>query len=277
MIMNPEILPFHDNCKQLISKRDSLSKNRYSIKTLCIGSSHGDGSFDPRYFPNSFNLCFRSADMEHVSLLYDRVIDSLPNVENILFFYPIYFPGWCMYSNMEEGWVSLYLNEIFKLGINYQIEKNYYSVRQNVLKDNLDDIHYDIENYGGFTPNNGQVILPASYNVAQRVYVHHRLSEMTTYDQMFFDFVEKVKQRNLTLTIVIPAARSDYVNAIFNIIEGPYMTFFRKTRDLYKDTIIFFNSDLFQDNHFADTDHMDALGEGPKILTTDLYSKFNYK
>jgi len=275
--MNLEILPFHDNCKQLISKRDSLYANSSSIETLCIGSSHGDGSFDPRYFPNSFNLCFRSADMEHVSLLYDRVIDSLPSVKNIIFFYPIYFPGWCIQKDIEEGWVSLYLNEIFKLGVKYQFEQDFYSVRENLLKDKLDDVHYDIENHRGFTPNNGQVILPAHYSVQRRVDAHYRFGEMTTYDQMFFDFVEKVKQRNLTLTVVIPAARSDYVNAMFNIVEGPYMTFFRKTRDLYKDTVSFFNSELFDDSHFADTDHMNALGEGPRILTTELYSKFNYK
>jgi hypothetical protein len=275
--MNLDILAFNDNCKQLISKKRYLIKNASTIKTLCIGSSHGDGSFDPRYFPNSFNLCFRSADMEHVSLLYDRVIDLLPNIKNILFFYPIYFPGWSMQFDQEEGWVSLYLNEIFKLNVQYQLDRDFFTLRENFLKGKLDDIHVDIENHNGFTPNNGQVILPAHYSVQRRVHAHYKLGEMTTYDQMFFDFVEKVKSKDQTLTMVIPPARSDYVNAIFDIVEEPYITFFRKTRDLYKDTISFFNSDLFNDTHFSDFDHMSAPGEGPKILTTELYNKFNYK
>ena len=275
--MNLEILPFHDNCKQLISKRDSLHENVSNIKTLCIGSSHGDGSFDPRYFPNSFNLCFRSADMEHVALLYDSVIDSLPNVKNIIFFYPIYFPGWSMQMDQDEGWVSLYLNEIFKLKVQYQQHLDFFSIRESLLIGKLDDLHYDIDCYNGFTPNNGQVILPSDYSPVRRANAHYRFGEMTTYDQMFFDFVDKVKSRNLTLTIVIPPARSDFTNSMLDIVEGPYMTFFRKTRELYNDTVCFFNSELFNDSHFADTDHMSATGEGPKILTTALYDKFNYK
>lgn len=275
--MDLEVLRLNDNCKQLVSKRESLIENSSNIETLCIGSSHGDGSFDPRYFSNSFNLCFRSADMEHVDLLYDKVIDSLPNVKNIIFFYPIYFPGWCIQYDMEEGWISLYLNEIFKLNVNYNVHKDYYSIRQKALRDQLDNITFDVENYRGFTPNNGQVILPAHYSAARRVLAHYQFGQMTDYDQMFLNFVEKVKQRKQTLTIVIPPARSDYVNEMFNIVEGPYMTFFRKTREIYNDTVSFFNSNLFNNKHFVDTDHMDATGEGPKILTTALYEKFNYK
>lgn len=67
--------------RTLAAKRTMLKREKDTIETIVVGSSHGDFGFDPRYCDNSFNLCYRSLDLKHSFGLYSYVCNTLPNLK----------------------------------------------------------------------------------------------------------------------------------------------------------------------------------------------------
>ena len=94
-----------------------------NLDTIALGSSHGDHSFNPLYFPNSFNLCCSSQDLNHSFLLYEHIIKNYPNIKNLILYYSIFSSGWNMLKSDSEKYISVTLNELFALGIEYEDEE----------------------------------------------------------------------------------------------------------------------------------------------------------
>ncbi len=66
-------------------KRTLLEKNLDGIKHLCIGSSVVNNGFDPAFFADStFNFAFGGQWLRYNTLLLERYIGKMPNLENII-------------------------------------------------------------------------------------------------------------------------------------------------------------------------------------------------
>jgi hypothetical protein len=61
-----------------------LQKEKESLDTLVVGSSHGDFGFNPTYYPGSFNLCCRSQDLKHSFFLYKHITLVSQRLEQVL-------------------------------------------------------------------------------------------------------------------------------------------------------------------------------------------------
>lgn len=92
--MAPDVSPvLGHEILDLVAKRTSLMVHLDRLRTLVVGSSHGDFGFDPAYVPEAFNLCSASQDLLHSTLLVEKMSRLNPTIANIVVFYSTFSPG----------------------------------------------------------------------------------------------------------------------------------------------------------------------------------------
>jgi len=122
--------------------------NAGSLKTIVMGSSHGDYGFNPHYCELSFNLCCRSQDLKHSFHLYKHVNAIAPNLKNLVLFYSIFSPGNRMENSPGEKDICPAINEIFELGLDYQDE--HLATLSDNIRGHLVRFEFDVEGHAGF-------------------------------------------------------------------------------------------------------------------------------
>lgn len=86
--LNLRKISFYSFYKTCYIKKMALRKN---VKTLILGSSHGDYAWIPD--KDEFNFCLASQDLYYSYQLYHKYVKFLPNLKKIILFFSVFSPG----------------------------------------------------------------------------------------------------------------------------------------------------------------------------------------
>jgi hypothetical protein len=249
------------------SKRTALRRHREHVRTLVIGSSHGDYAFDPAHCPDSFNLCSRSQDLLHSSLLYRRASEQCPNLQNLVIFYSVFSPGFTMARSSEKELCPA-LNEIWSLGLHY--EDDLLQTLSAHIRGRLEDLQIEIGDRG-YMPAFCKGLFAESYGAARRAADHVKRSRRDGSDLYLVRMLIEARQRGQQVLIVIPPARSDYREALGRPTQAIYAGLFELAADpAWGGPVRILNAldeIAFDDREFGDFDHLRPLGLGTQRLT----------
>jgi hypothetical protein len=258
------------------AKRTMLRLDNSDLKTIALGSSHGAHGFDPRYFPDSFNLCCTSQDLKHSFLIYKHVEQHYPHVRNIVLYYSVFSPGWKLEKSRSEKYVSAALNELFGLRLDYEDQE--LDLEFNKIKDRLFALNFEAEGYRGFIPGDGSSFFPESYGAEKRAHDHLKYNKTVEENLFLLRILLLAKHLGHRVCVVVPPVRSDYKKAT----GGDFRALFRSLVEILYDfhlglevnLVNGFDNPLFLDSYFGDFDHLLPTGKGTEILSKIIYDSF---
>ncbi|WP_233234745.1 hypothetical protein [Bordetella sp. LUAb4] len=256
------------------TKREMLEA-RKSVKTLAVGSSHGDFALNPAYCTNTFNLCYSSQDLLHSYLLYRKYARILPDLQNIVLFYSAFSSGFALEKSKSQAGISIAANEVFELDIDF-IDPELNRLKHHV-KGTLQQ-QRRFPGLNGFLPTVAKEFLPAELGAEQRAQQHLRLNVDQTMHVHLVQMLELAKQNGHKVYIVIPPARSDYKKALGGAREvfGPlYELVDRYAQALDLRVLDLYASDDYADTEFGDYDHLKPLGAGATAASRRIAAVLN--
>jgi hypothetical protein len=260
---------------QLGAKRVMLEQARDTLETIVLGSSHGDYAFDPAYVPNSFNLCYRSLDLKHCYSLYQRTITLCPNLKNLVLFYSVFSPGSMLERSPNEGDIGPLFSALFDLEVEYQSERLTQLAQaltqqlQAGMAATLIEETAKLDGYAGFLPNYKGAV--AANEFQSRLLSHIKHNYESGADYYLLKILALANRLGHGVTIVIPPVTSTYRNAL-NTRSSTIFRELIEVVDLFPWTtpikvLNAYDDEAYKDSFFVDTDHLDARGEGTRILS----------
>ena len=260
---------------QLGAKRVMLQDMKDSLETIVLGSSHGDYAFDPACLPGSFNLCYRSLDLKHCHYLYRRVIDLCPNLKNIVLFYSVFSPGHVLERSPNEGDIGPLFSALFELGVEYQAD--HLNALSEALTRQLQDgmavtlaqEAAKLDGHAGFFPAY-KGAAPAS-EFGSRLLSHIKLNYEAGADYYLLKILATANALGHNVHIVIPPVTSMYRKTVGTRSSVIF-------RELIEVVGLFpwrvpvkvlngYDDEAYKDEFFVDSDHLDANGEGTRLLS----------
>lgn len=245
-------------------------KNQKKIKTLILGSSHGDYSISSKIpFLNTYNLCLPSQDLYYSYNLYKTVKST--NLKNVILFFSVFSPGFDLIKTSEYQRCFLY-KLIFnipyknKLSIDQKNEEIKYKKYIDQIKNNflLDD------NYVGCDDNN--YFSKINLSVKDRAIKHLRENNRNNNQIRYIkDMNSLIERNNQKLIIVIPPTRNDYKKILpkSTIIFQKLFEFSK----MHNIKILNYYDINLNDSNFWDTDHLNE--KGAKKITKDILKAVN--
>lgn len=259
------------------AKRTMLAIAKNDIRTLVVGSSHGDYGFNPEYCAKSFNLCHRSQDLKHSYLLYKKSIEICPNIKNSVVFYSIFSSGSFIEKSPSTSEISPAVNEIFTLGIKYTDKK--LTKLADGIKGKLDNLSVGLEGSSGFLPTINIEFGRESYGVQKRAAEFLRRNKEHGANAYLLEIIALAKTLGHKLYVVIPPVRSDLKVATGgsgDVLFHGLFEIISKCKNESDITLFnFYDSNLFLDEYFGDFDHLVPLGNGTKLLSSMINDAIN--
>jgi hypothetical protein len=255
---------FEEYVLLLTAKRTMLRAEAASVTTLVAGSSHGDFGFDPAYLPGSFNLCCRSQDLKYSYFLYKTLSEQLEALRTIVVFYSVFSPGWVLDRSRSEGMISVAINELFNLGLDYE-DPALTSLYETVVG-KLGDLSVDVSGRSGFLPDYNKSFMPPRMTTEQRVADHMKFNRRENALPYLDMLISLSAQNRHRLLVVVPPVRSDFR------IRAPGAELFRGLKQrtdghAHVQVLDLYDHDDFEDGFFGDMDHLKPLGPGTALLS----------
>lgn len=254
--------------RTLAAKRTMLKREKDTIETIVVGSSHGDFGFDPRYCDNSFNLCYRSLDLKHSFGLYSYACNTLPNLKNVVVFYSVFSSGFSLERSNSEKEISVAVNELFDLGFTYDDEVLVESASK--IKGHFNDYDVEINGERGFLTT-GKGFLSENIGVDIRSSAHMKHNASKDFNLYLAKIISLSQRMGHKVYVVIPPVRSDYRKAVgkdFGSIFSGLLELKNEFNLDYDVPIInFYNDEGFVDSYFGDFDHLMPSGDGARLLS----------
>lgn len=260
---------------QLAAKRVMLEQDKDTVETIVLGSSHGDYAFDPAYLPGSFNLCYRSLDLKHCYSLYQRAIQMCPNLQNIVLFYSVFSPGNMLERSPTEADIGPLFSALFDLDVEYQADNLIQLAQalttrlQEGMAAALVEEAVKLDGHAGFLPAY-KGVAPAS-EAQSRLLSHIKLNYEAGADYYLLKILALANRLGHGVTLVVPPVTSFYRNTL-NARSSILFRELIEVVGLFPWTVPIkllnaYDDDSYKDEFFVDTDHLDARGEGTRMLS----------
>ncbi|WP_165187955.1 hypothetical protein [Caulobacter soli] len=263
------------------AKRVMLEQASDTLETIVLGASHGDHAFDPASIPNSFNLCYRSLDLKHGYYLYQRAIALCPNLKNIVLFYSVSSPGDVLELDPDDGDIGPLFSALFDLGVEYQSDRlnNLTQALSQQLREGMAATLIEeaakLDGYAGFFPNDKGAVAASEFKT--RLLSHIRHNYESGADYYLLKILALANRLGHGVTLVIPPVTSLYRNTLGTRSS----TLFRELIEVVGlfpwavpiQLINAYDDEAYRDSFFVDSDHLDARGEGTRMLSRAIAEK----
>jgi hypothetical protein len=264
-----------DSILQLGAKRVMFEQMRDTLETVVLGSSHGDYAFDPAHLPNSFNLCYRSLDLKHCYALYQRSIQQCPNLKNIVLFYSVFSPGNMLERSPVERDIGPLFSALFELDVEYEADHLIHLTRvlteqlQNGMAATLVEEAAKVGGHAGFLPAYRGATPSSEFQ--NRLLSHIKLNYEAGADYYLLKILALADRLGHRVTIVIPPVTSFYRSTLNTRSSVLYRELI-EVMELFPWTspiklLNAYDDERYEDSFFIDTDHLNALGEGTRMLS----------
>lgn len=256
----------------LQSKRNMLMREAGELKTLVLGSSHGDYAFDPAFCPGSFNLCSRSQDFQYSLLMYAQWAPRCPQLRNVVVFCSVFSPGFVLEKSPSQAPLAPLLNEAFALGQHYGAGP--LAGIAAAVRGQADDDAFTLQGRSGFLPAFEKDLLPADYGAGKRAHEHLKYNRRQGGLPYLAEILKTSRERGHRIHMALSPARPDYRMALGRDAGDLFDSLFKTMQDLNGDpaaqVLNFFDSPLFGEADFGDFDHLHPLGAGVEKLSQEI-------
>lgn len=261
-----------DTLKDLSIKNKQFLEMSSDIDTLILGSSHGDYSFNPRFFDKSFNFCSASQDFSHSVLLYDYLSEFGASLKRIIFFCSIFTPLFELALSSEKL-RCLAFYKVF--GNKFPLPPDFSDGNINLIETGASAAINVGKYYRGFNESNNKLFFPAGFDVKKRAMSHLKYFDVGALKKCLEVFSKKCLDNHHELIVVIPPIRSDYKFYVLKeykqMIEG--IVNYRLENSGIKNVVDLFSDIEIQDSYFGDSDHLYPMGPGPQIVVEKIRKK----
>lgn len=264
-----------DSILQLGAKRVMLEDMKESVQTLVLGSSHGASAFDPAHLPGSFNLCHRSLDLKHSYYLYRRVTDLCPDLKNLVLFYSVFSPGGVLERSPTDADIGPLFSALFELDVEYQADSlNALTAAltrqiQEGMAATLIQEAAHLEGHAGFLPDDRALAPAEAFD--HRLLSHIKLNYESGADYYLLKMLAIANNLGHNVHIVIPPVTTMYRKAV----GARSSLLFRELIEVVASfpwrvpvkVMNGYDDEAYADGFFIDSDHLDARGEGTRMLS----------
>lgn len=266
--ISPALFDSETTLKYVQKKKLGLESNFGTIKTLALRGSTADYGFYSSLWENSYNLGLISSSLYTNYHLYNNYRNQLSNLQNVIIFSSVCSPGYSLIRTSERYRVVAYK---YFFDVPYEKKEfiNPYFEKQILKKcKSLPPQELDI-NYMGFEK---KTYYGTDITAEDRTQSHLRENKREP-DQLNWlkNLRDLVNEDGRKLFIVIPPYRTDYKKLL-----PTDSTLFSKFYNLDGVEILnYYNSEIFVDSDFGDTDHLNE--NGSIKLTNDIKQVFKNK
>lgn len=254
-------------------KAQALQQHANEIKTLSLGSSHGEFGFDP--YPGSFNLCLSSQDLYYSYKLYQKFAPKLPQLKNVILFYSAFSPGFEVDKTTENERCSHY-KAVFR--IPYKNRALEYSPRHILL--NRNGRRYMVQHPANCATDflgKGELLMTplTETELEQRIKGHYKHNRRGTNQTKFVAYMASLAKANKhRLIVVIPPCQKSYTNKMPDAKELFAELFqLQTTTNEPFEIMNFYTDDQFTNQNFVDSDHLNPSGAAK--LTVRIKNQIN--
>lgn len=243
--------------KEIADKYANL-QNTETFNTLVLGSSH---AIFYQADENELNLATSSQDLYYSYSLYEKYGQK---AKNIILTYSVFSKGLCLIKTNEIE-LCILLKEIF--GIDYQFKK----IAKNKLMYILEPFYkIQIKRYlkdnnalrkRKYNDKEAQFMNSTDY-IQNRARKHYKNYQREINQLGFIEkFIEKTKENNQKLILILPPAKVIYKETLPNGKEIFEHIFEICKKYNHVEIHDFYNSNFFKEEEFADGDHLNILGQ----------------
>lgn len=246
---------------QVMFNKIETLKNLSNIKTLILGSSHGEYGFICTN-PTEYNLAISYQDLYYSYNLYKKFNNK--DLKNIVIFYSVFSPG---YQLIKTNDYCICCQYKFLANIDYQSPEilndlNIEKIEKNTIK-HIKWLrkHYEIKNSDRGNCKN--YVFPCKTdNVQERTVPHYKNNQRHNNQNKYLKLlIEKANKNNQKVIIIISPATQTYKKVLPNSEH-----LFRELFDLISinnysnvDILNLYDREFSQDL-FGDWDHLNKLG-----------------
>ena len=255
-------------------KEKQLKENYKNLETLVLGDSHALYAVNPVFFDqNTYNFAIISQPLYFDKLLFEKHIDSLPKLENL-----ILTVGYTTLSQVDEelklDWRRfIYSSQLgLDVSVNSKFDPKSYSLALTrrfkqtvkVISDYVKNetiITCDENGFGIDKPFDQSIELTRNSKIIARMH-EDGLHDFSHSIERFQSIIDACKQRNINVFLVsYPVCKyySEFVDQtkLKNIFETCEALDKKNENAIY---LNMFNDERFEDSDFFDANHLDHLG-----------------
>ena len=261
-----DILIYDDDdfLKYVVNKQALLYENINTLETIALRGSTADYDFHPKYFPNSYNLGLTSSDLKFTYLQYKSIVKDAKKLENIILFTSFSMIGFALAKTSEKNRLIAY-HKVFNIPIpkEYQLKRKYI---KHISKKLQSVSPSKTKSYLGYEIKTA--FISGNKNIQTRIKTHKRENQRTP-DQLNWlrKIIDESSRNKHNLFLVLPPFRTDYKENMPHFKEGYEKLFTLGIDD--SNIINFHNNEIFNEDDFGDTDHLND--KGAIKLTKELY------
>ncbi len=261
--VHPNLFDNEEFLYYVYKKKVGFENSKNSIKTLVMRGSNSDYGFYPNLYEYSYNLGLTSSDLYIAYQLYSKNRNRLPLLNNIIVYFSVSSPGYSLIYISERYRAVAYR---YFFNIPYFDESKIQKKSEKLIFSkcaNLQPVKLDFA-YKGYEKKTDYL---TDIRAEDRVVPHLRENKRKP-DQMYWlkRLVKLILSDNRKIFVVITPFRSDYKK----LLPNQLILF----EELYKiegiEIINLFDSEVFSDEDFGDTDHFNE--HGAKKCTQLLYN-----
>lgn len=248
-------------------KKTGFDFHKKDIETLVLRGSHADYAIKPRSNMNMYNLGLTSTNLYFNYKIYEKNRNDMPKLKNLVLFFSVFTPGLSLNMIKERNRLIAYK---YYFDVEYQhpelispiLEKKIFkkcraiTKKKNKLKDEL---------YFGYDKKENFIVNGSAKDRAKtHLRENLRKPDQCQWLEKLINIIEKDKRK---LYIVIPPANSEYYNAFADGVD-----LFLSLRGINSDSVEildYYKSNLFNDGHFGDFDHMNDRGAA--VITDEIF------
>lgn len=235
-------------------KHHGAVRSADQVKTVVLGSSHGDCGFAPRFYSGSYNLCSTSQDLLLGELLYGWATRNLSALQEVILFYSVFSAGFEICKSTELPHARTVAG-FFGIELPMSAESTPDSSPSHIPTFSASS------DYRGYLPYERSDYAQHDTSIRARQHLRYSAVEMPECPaHVYFQSFAAVACANRhSVCLVIPPAREDYRREMptADVLFGPIKAI---ASALDCSVLNFFNDPDFLDNDFGNADHLYATG-----------------
>ena len=195
-----------------LMKKKGIETNAQRIEILALGSSHCEHGFNADLIDNSFNLGIVDQDLYSTHKIFDKYIDQLPNLKQVVVFYSIHSQGHELCKTTFQKCTAL-MHYIFDVPYDVDWMGKWERAARHRFK-TFNDAGFDYKNFSGYIIEEGNPDISSS--LADWRCAHHLRENRRPIKQNYhlFSMAETCRKKGIQFSIVIPPMRSDYLKEL---------------------------------------------------------------
>ena len=237
------------------AKAEAATVCRDSLRTLVLGSSHGDYGFVPE--GDEFNLCGASQDLYLSYALYERCSD-FPSLKTVVLFYSVFSAGSETEKTIEKE-RCLYYKKFWDVPYRFH-DESFWKPKEEPFAAWLRAHKVETRpDYRGW--DDRHAFLPESASVENRVESHLKNNRRRNGQVAYVEkMIELANRKGHRFVVVIPPCRNDYT-----AFCPPYDELFSELLGVLRrhhniSLLSFWGDSSFVDSDFGDMDHLNRRG-----------------